>query len=91
LGFYGNARSSTVPFQVSNLSGIVAIASGGWHSLALTSDGNVWGWGDNYDGQLGVSGIPTTYLPVQVRELSGVAAIACGDRPLLSERATVWP
>lgn len=32
---------------------IVKIAAGGSHSLALDSDGYIWGWGYNYFGQLG--------------------------------------
>lgn len=31
---------------------IVAIATGGNHSLALDADGNVWGWGNNFGGRL---------------------------------------
>jgi alpha-tubulin suppressor-like RCC1 family protein len=35
---------------------ITAIAAGGDHSLALDSLGNVWAWGDNHNGQLGIGG-----------------------------------
>lgn len=30
------------------------IAAGSEHALALTSSGDVWGWGSNNDGQLGM-------------------------------------
>lgn len=40
-------------FRLSGLSGVVAIAAGSTHSLALTADGRVWAWGYNRDGQLG--------------------------------------
>jgi alpha-tubulin suppressor-like RCC1 family protein len=50
------------------LTGVVAIAAGGAHSLALKSDGTVVAWGSNFSGQMRVpSG------------LSGVVAIAAGD------------
>ena len=34
------------------LSNVVAIAAGGWHSLALKSDGTLVGWGDNQYAEL---------------------------------------
>jgi len=34
---------------------ITAIAAGGDHSMALDSQGNLWGWGNNLHGQLGIS------------------------------------
>jgi alpha-tubulin suppressor-like RCC1 family protein len=46
--FYGQ---STPP---ANLSGVIAIAAGLWHSLALKSDGTVVGWGDNDSGQIDI-------------------------------------
>lgn len=30
------------------------IAAGSEHALALTTTGDVWGWGSNNDGQLGI-------------------------------------
>jgi alpha-tubulin suppressor-like RCC1 family protein len=35
------------------LSGIVSIAAGGYHTVALKNDGTVWAWGYNEQGQLG--------------------------------------
>ncbi len=49
------------------LSGVIAVAGGGSHSLALKSDGTVVAWGDNTYGQ---SAVPAG--------LSSVAAIAAG-------------
>ena len=49
------------------LSGVTAIAGGGYHTVALKSDGTVVAWGYNYYGQ--------TSVPAG---LSGVTAIAAG-------------
>jgi len=46
--------------------------------LGLDSRGNVWAWGSNADGQLGIvqSGYKNT--AVQIKTLSGVSAISAG-------------
>jgi len=50
-GELGNAafhsETSTTPLRVGTLTGIVAIASGGDHAAAVTSQGVVWAWGQN--------------------------------------------
>jgi alpha-tubulin suppressor-like RCC1 family protein len=82
----GTIIDQLTPVSVSGLgsgSGVVAIAAGGSHSLALKSDGTVLAWGNNASGQLGDGTAPTDHpAPVQVSGLgpfSGVVAIAAGD------------
>ncbi|MBM4066180.1 MAG: hypothetical protein FJ266_11165 [Planctomycetes bacterium] len=69
------------------------IATGGYHCLALMSNGTVWAWGDNERGQLGI-GTTTTYIitPTQISNLSGVTAIAGGHLHslFLDAEETVW-
>jgi alpha-tubulin suppressor-like RCC1 family protein len=49
-----STTSSSDPVPVSDLSFVTAIATGGYHSIALDSNGAVWAWGYNASGQLGV-------------------------------------
>ena len=67
------------PVQVSGLTGVTAIAAGGWNGYALGSDGTVWAWGWNGYGGLG-DGTAGGYSrwPVQVSGLTGATAIAAG-------------
>ena len=86
------------PVQMSGLNGITAIACGGWHSIALKSDGTVWTWGENNDGQLGNGTSDGVYSsashpnPIQVNGLSGIAAIGGGavHTIALKSDGTVW-
>ena len=89
----GTTTNSTVPVQVSNLSGVTAVAAGNEFSLALKS-GTVWAWGQNNGGQLG-NGTTSNYAtpaPVQVTGLSGATAVAAGNGHSLALKSdgTVW-
>ncbi|MEW2624211.1 Ig-like domain repeat protein [Streptomyces sp. NPDC048106] len=57
-----------------------AIAAGGYHGLALTSDGHVLAWGRNSFGELGDGTTTSSSTPVEVRLPMGthVTAIAAG-------------
>ena len=66
-------------FQVPGLSGVVAIAAGESHSLALLGDGTVWAWGKNDVGQLGDGTNTMRPSPVQVQGLTGILKITCGN------------
>jgi len=73
----GRSCSST-PVQVSGLTDIAAITGGGDHTIALTTGGTVWAWGENLTGQLGDGTRTDSSTPVQVIGLTGVTAIAAG-------------
>ena len=77
---------------VSGLTGVVAIAGGYYHSLAVKSDGTVWAWGYNGAGQLGDGTTTNRLTPVPVSGLTGVVAIAGGgcDSLALKSDGTVW-
>jgi len=69
------------------LTGVVAIAAGQSHSLALTADGRVWAWGWNGDGQLGDGTTTQRTLPTPVPGIDGVVALGAGTRHSLAVRA----
>ncbi|MDD3877499.1 MAG: PKD domain-containing protein, partial [Bacteroidales bacterium] len=109
LGQLGNNNSPTdsnVPVTVritpgtNNLTDIIAVAAGANHTLALRSDGTVWSWGQNTNGQLGDNSTTQRNFAVQVRDvpvagfLSNVVAIAAGASHSLAilndGRAVAW-
>ncbi|MBF0523214.1 MAG: filamentous hemagglutinin N-terminal domain-containing protein, partial [Candidatus Omnitrophica bacterium] len=74
-----NAGSGTwnLVWNTNYLTGIIAIAAGYTHSLALKSDGTVWAWGSNTNGELGTgySG-GYSFTPVQVIGVGGVGFLS---------------
>lgn len=75
----GTSQSSDVPVGVGGLRGVIAIAGGSHHSLALLKDGTVMAWGENFYAQLGDGTEQTSHVPVAVKGLSEVVAIAAGE------------
>ena len=92
LGSGAWTDNSLIPVQVSGLTGVVAIAAGGAHTLALKSDGTLWAWGSNQYGQLGNNDTADNNIPVQVSGLTGVITISAGDHHsvALKSNGTVW-
>jgi alpha-tubulin suppressor-like RCC1 family protein len=92
MGTLGNGRNqdSNVPVEV-DMKGVlrgksaVALAAGLQHTLALSSDGKLYAWGNNMFGQLGDGSTNTSPRPMEVRltgALAGkkVVAVAAGGR-----------
>jgi alpha-tubulin suppressor-like RCC1 family protein len=63
----GTTGSSTTPRKVNSLSsGVLAIAAGRDHCLAIKSDGTVWAWGNNTAGEVGDGSTVNRTTPVNV-------------------------
>jgi alpha-tubulin suppressor-like RCC1 family protein len=89
----GTYQDHYTPVKVLSLSGVVAVSAGAWHNLALKADGTVWAWGENLQGQLGVStSTPRSDVAVQVAGLKGIVAVAAGRNHSLALKhdGTVW-
>ena len=69
------------------------LAAGGAHTLLLQSDGSLWGWGSNEDGQLaagndaelaalGIADTASKYLPMRIG--TSYVAVSAGDKHTLA-------
>ncbi len=75
-----------------------SIAAGGYHTIALKTDGTVWAWGGGRTGQLGNGDTININTPMQVVGEGGVGfltdviAVACGDLHTIAIKtdSTVW-
>ncbi|XP_057584376.1 probable E3 ubiquitin-protein ligase HERC6 [Hippopotamus amphibius kiboko] len=72
-----------IPKKIEALTGIkiIQVSCGQYHSLALSEDGQVFSWGKNSHGQLGLGKkFPSQASPQRVRSLEGVplAQVAAG-------------
>jgi alpha-tubulin suppressor-like RCC1 family protein len=71
----------------------VSVAAGAYSGYAVLSDGHVWAWGDDLEGQIGDTGPWTSRtVPVEVKGLSGVTLVAGSGNSAyaLLRNGTVW-
>lgn len=86
LGSVDENEVTSQPKLVEALDGIPIeeVVAGGWHSLALSKDGDVYAWGWNESGQLGINKllIPLTATPtvIIIDEVKNWSAVAAGSR-----------
>jgi hypothetical protein len=65
-------RRSFLP--VENLYGVIKISAGMGHAVALSSDGTLWTWGRNREGQLGIGASGNSLVPKLVKGLGTVGS-----------------
>jgi len=77
----GPSCMGTTPAKVPGFINVKAIASRGYHTVALKNDGTVWAWGYNANGRVGDGTTQDQHRPAQVGGLGGhggVTAISSG-------------
>ncbi|UZQ50257.1 immunoglobulin-like domain-containing protein [Clostridium kluyveri] len=63
LGDGSTKNNRLTPVQVVGLTDVKAIATGDLYTIGLKENGTVWGWGDNYYGELGNGTNTNTVTP----------------------------
>jgi len=93
IGGYLQSRSS--PVQVGGLTNWSQVAAGAAFAVAVKTDGTLWAWGRNANGQLGL-GVAGAYndrsSPVQVGLLSNWSQVACLGFATVARKTdqTIW-
>jgi len=74
------SRFLSLPMPMPSMQGrrIVSVATGYWHCLALSREGEVYSWGEGLYGSLGHAHIGERAVPSRVESLSRIELIAAG-------------
>jgi alpha-tubulin suppressor-like RCC1 family protein len=80
LGDHGYGTHRLVPTVVDGVNGVVAVAGGEYHSLALSREGTVMACGHNGEGQLGLGDTDDRHTFTVLPSLSDVVDIDAGEQ-----------
>lgn len=92
LGTAGSGYAYSSPKQVGALTNWLAVAGGYYHTIALKTDGTVWSWGNNTQGQLGLGNTTQRNSPVQIGALTTWSSVRAINFSCFGVRSdgTLW-
>ena len=79
LGTSGTGTDRTVPTQVGTDTNWKSVSAGANHTVALKTNGTLWAWGANNNGQLGDGTNVNKTSPVRIGFLTDWTAVSAGD------------
>ncbi|UKB81209.1 T9SS type A sorting domain-containing protein [Chryseobacterium sp. MEBOG07] len=88
----GTLINKSIPVQIGTATDWVSIASGGYHTLAIKSDGTLWTWGDNNYGQLGDGSTVAVSYPTQIGTATNWKSVTAGTNHSIALKTdgTLW-
>lgn len=91
LGATYSGSSITSPTRINPIVDALAVESNDFNTFVVTSDGSVWGWGDNQFGQLGNGNQVPSHTPVKVPISDVVKVKTCMSNTFaLKADGSVW-
>ena len=83
----GDTAGSAYPRTIAGAQGVMCIAAGIAHGLAVLADGTLWGWGENGAGEVGVSEPAQISVPQKIVGLDHVVEVAAGAEHSIARTA----
>lgn len=92
VGIYEAIISDDETERILGLNNIIKISTGRQHSLVLNDRGQVFSFGSNHNGQLGLSSSKTAWNPTLILNISNIIDISAGEYHslLLNNEGKVW-
>ena len=78
LGVNTSSGNESNPVQIGALTNWLQVSAGTSQTLAVKTDGTLWGWGENGDGEIGDGTIVDRSSPVQVGTLTNWTEVSAG-------------
>jgi len=78
-GSVGDEDPHGTPLQVGAATNWASAAAGQEHTVAVKTDGTLWAWGRNNEGELGVGGGNSQSSPVEVGTATNWTSVTAGD------------
>ncbi len=78
LGHGDRAMVRNVPTRIKGLDHVKNVAAGGWHSLVVLQNGDVYSFGENSDGQLGLGDKERRLVPEKIAGISNAKDVIAG-------------
>lgn len=93
LGLSETIRTATIPTKIPELSDIISVVAGENFTLALNSQGDVWGFGSNKNGALGFQSSDTyVRTPIKNPHLNNIQMLSAGSNfsVALDNSGIIW-
>lgn len=87
LGIGSTAKRVSSPRHVASPSKFKQVAAGAFHVVAIRSDGTLWSWGENGNGELGIGSTADKNKPVRVGTAKDWVAVSTYGRHTVAKRA----